>query len=601
MSLTQDSLARALAGRFRVEREIGSGGWAVVYLAEDLKHRRKVALKVLRPELASAVGGERFEREIEVVAALRHPNILPLHDSGSADGFLYFVMPFVEGDSLRRRFEREGALPIEDAIQIGREVASALAYAHASGVVHRDIKPENILLDSGHAVVSDFGIARVMQSIESGRLTGTGVSVGTPLYMSPEQVTGEPDIDHRTDIYSLGCVLYEALAGDPPYTGSNRRAIFARKLVDPLPLLRVVRDRVPEGLEAAIDRALARVPADRYRSARELSEALAAVSGAPRAGPAAPGPVRTPVPRRRTAADLAFRGIVGLGGTLVVLFLAGLVSTRAFDFRLQMPPAHTPSRTDFLVVGFRALIPSVIYGLVALALFVGAQFILRQVFGIVPKIPGMGEWTETGVTRLSGWWRRTTSRARARTVSDLFLVGTVALSALVLAPFMDLLFAVVGYDEAVLACGARSLHRAYPVAMAVLVATLGFAWFGVFRWIDVHSAGDRRVGIARGASLAWIVLLVLLTAVPWRLLWDASAERLRIDGERAYLLRETPSEYVVFEPRRHAARAIPGEPGDGTERLGAIGYLFEEPEVFASGERECTSVMDEPSNTQEAQ
>jgi serine/threonine protein kinase/Flp pilus assembly protein TadD len=285
MTLLRD----ALAGRYRIERELGRGGMAVVFLAEDLKHRRRVAIKVLRPEVAKAIGSGRFLREIEIAAQLSHPHILPLFDSGEAgkpgsrdERFLFFVMPYVEGESLRDLLTREKQLPIEDALRIAREVADALAYAHRAGVVHRDIKPENILLQAGHPVVSDFGIASALQAAAGEPLTDPGFAVGTPAYMSPEQSVGEA-VDSRSDVYSLACVLFEMLAGDPPFTGSTAQAIQARKVMDTVPRIRTVRELVPEGVERVIRTALARVPADRFSTVSEFSAALAhgAVARAP--------------------------------------------------------------------------------------------------------------------------------------------------------------------------------------------------------------------------------------------------------------------------------------------------------------------------------
>jgi len=274
MANERESLSGALADRYRVERELGRGGMATVYLAEDLKHHRKVAVKVLRAELAAALGPERFLREIEISARLHHPHILPLYDSGEAEGFLFYVMPYVEGESLRDRLTREKQLPLDDALQIACEVADALSFAHSRGVVHRDIKPENVLLESGHAVVADFGIARAISAAGSDRLTETGIAVGTPAYMSPEQAFGEQDLDGRSDIYGLGCVLYEMLGGDPPFTGSSARALLARKMVDQIPSLRTVRETVPFTVERAVRKALARVPADRFATASQFAEAL---------------------------------------------------------------------------------------------------------------------------------------------------------------------------------------------------------------------------------------------------------------------------------------------------------------------------------------
>jgi eukaryotic-like serine/threonine-protein kinase len=247
---------------------------ATVYLAEDLKHHREVAVKVLRAELAAALGPGRFLREIEISARLHHPHILPLYDSGEAEGFLFYVMPFVEGQSLRDRLTREKQLPLDDALQIAREVADALSFAHGGGVVHRDIKPENILLESGHAVVADFGIAKAISAAGGEKLTETGIAVGTPAYMSPEQAFGEEHLDGRSDIYALGCVLYEMLGGDPPFTGSSAQAILARKVVDQIPSLRTVRETVPFTVERAVRKALARAPADRFATATQFAEAL---------------------------------------------------------------------------------------------------------------------------------------------------------------------------------------------------------------------------------------------------------------------------------------------------------------------------------------
>ena len=252
---------------------------ATVYLARDAKHDRLVALKVLRPELAAVLGTERFLREIQIAARLSHPHIVPLHDSGEAGGFLYYVMPFVEGESLRDRL-RKGPLPVEAAVRLAGEVAGALAYAHAQGIVHRDIKPENILIQSGHAVVTDFGIARAVSVAGGPGLTGTGVTVGTPLYMSPEQIVGDP-VDGRSDVYSLGCVLYEMMAGSPPFSGTTSLAVLAGHASDPIPSLRRRRADVPEALERTITKALAKQPGERYDSAAALVASLE--GAAPRA------------------------------------------------------------------------------------------------------------------------------------------------------------------------------------------------------------------------------------------------------------------------------------------------------------------------------
>jgi serine/threonine-protein kinase len=252
---------------------------ATVYLATDLRHHRQIAIKVLNPELASALGPERFLREIEIAARLNHPHILALHDSGDADGFLYYVMPYVEGESLRQRLMREKQLPLNDALQITGAVASALTYAHSHGVVHRDIKPENILLSGDEAVVADFGIARAITVARGANLTATGLAVGTPTYMSPEQAAGEAQLDGRSDVYSLGCVLYEMLAGEPPFTGPTPQAIIARSLMETPRQIHRMRAGVPEALDPVIAKAMAVTAADRYASAAEFARALGLVSG----------------------------------------------------------------------------------------------------------------------------------------------------------------------------------------------------------------------------------------------------------------------------------------------------------------------------------
>jgi serine/threonine-protein kinase len=268
-------LNRALAERYQLADEIGRGGMATVYRARDLKHDRAVALKVLKPHLSATLGAERFLREIAVTARLDHAHILPLLDSGEAEGLLYYVMPYVDGESLRDRLDREKQLSLDDALLIAREVADALSYAHSHGIVHRDIKPENILLSGGHARVADFGIARAVKAAGAdSSLTETGLAIGTPIYMSPEQASGEREVDARTDVYSLGCVLYEMLSGQPPYTGVNAEAIMARKILGPLPSLRIVRDTIPPRVEAAVTKALAKVPADRFATAAEFANAL---------------------------------------------------------------------------------------------------------------------------------------------------------------------------------------------------------------------------------------------------------------------------------------------------------------------------------------
>ncbi|HEV7366545.1 MAG TPA: serine/threonine-protein kinase [Gemmatimonadales bacterium] len=277
-------LPGSLLGTYEIVRELGRGGAARVYLAHDRRHHRQVAIKVPHDEIAAILGAERFLREIRFAAQLQHPNILPLHDSGESDGVLYYVMPYIEGESLRERLKRELQLPLSDALQIAGEVADALSHSHAHGVVHRDIKPENILLSGypsrdrsatggWHALVADFGIARAIAAAGGERLTATGVILGTPEYLSPEQASGS-QLDGRSDIYSLGCVVYEMLGGEPPFTAATPGGVLARKMVDPIPSLRTIRPGVPIPVERAVYQALARLPADRFSTAQQFAAAL---------------------------------------------------------------------------------------------------------------------------------------------------------------------------------------------------------------------------------------------------------------------------------------------------------------------------------------
>jgi eukaryotic-like serine/threonine-protein kinase len=275
LSIMNARLAAALADRYRLERELGAGGMATVYLAQDLRHDRKVAIKVLKPDLAAVLGAERFLTEIRTTAALQHPHILALFDSGEADGFLFYVMPFIDGETLRAKLDRERQLGIDESVRITREVADALDYAHRHGVIHRDIKPENILLHDGRPVVADFGIALAVSAAAGGRMTETGLSLGTPHYMSPEQATAEREISARSDIYSLGCVLYEMLTGNPPHTGATAQQIIMKIVTEEAVPVTRLRRSVPAHVAAAVATALEKLPADRFTSARAFAEALA--------------------------------------------------------------------------------------------------------------------------------------------------------------------------------------------------------------------------------------------------------------------------------------------------------------------------------------
>ncbi|MDX1395026.1 MAG: protein kinase [Gemmatimonadota bacterium] len=318
-----EDLKAAFFDRYEIVREVGHGGMATVYLAWDARHGRQVAIKVLDPDVALEEGGDRFVREIGIAARLSHPHILPLHDSGRADGLLYYVMPFVEGESLQDRLSRETQLPIDEAVQIAREVAAGLDHAHREGVVHRDIKPGNILLTPAGAVVSDFGIARALEGAGAERLTRTGVAIGTPAYMSPEQSGGPGAIDGRVDQYALACVLYEMLVGEPPFTGPNPQVITARHASAPVPPLNAARGTVPEGVIEAIATALAKVPADRFADMAAFARALERGSDTPPAGTVVEtGGSRAP-PRKRFAWLTASVALAGLAALLIAVLPSG--------------------------------------------------------------------------------------------------------------------------------------------------------------------------------------------------------------------------------------------------------------------------------------
>jgi formylglycine-generating enzyme required for sulfatase activity/aminoglycoside phosphotransferase (APT) family kinase protein len=308
-----ERLARALAERYAIVRELGHGGMGAVYLATDHKLGREVAIKVLPPSTRQQLGAERFEREVQLVAQLSHPHIVPLFEAGEADGLLFYVMECIEGDSLERRLAREGPLPLDDALRIAAEVGDALQYAHERGIVHRDIKPANILLCRGHAMVTDFGIAKAVAAPAGESLTATGVSVGTPAYMSPEQAGGDKRVDARTDVYALAAVLYEMLAGQPPFSGTNAQAVFARVLADTAPPIRTVRPGIPPHVEDAIAAGLAKLSADRPPSARAFVDLLVR--------PTAERPVRGR--RTRPAAIAGAAALVAAGVWAAVALRAG--------------------------------------------------------------------------------------------------------------------------------------------------------------------------------------------------------------------------------------------------------------------------------------
>jgi hypothetical protein len=342
LSDSPDRLRAALADRYRIERELGRGGMATVYLAEDLKHDRKVALKVLKPELAAVLGAERFVVEIKTTAALQHPHILPLFDSGTADSFLYYVMPYVQGETLRDKLNRETQLGIEEAVRITREVADALDYAHRHGVIHRDIKPENILLHDGRPMVADFGIALALSAAAGGRMTETGLSLGTPHYMSPEQATAEKELSNPSDIYSLGCVLYEMLTGNPPHTGASAQQIIMKIVTEDAAPVSKLRKSVPENVAAAVAKAVERLPADRFESAAAFAHALGDPSFHTTTGTGAGAGAASPAQSRRAIVALG-----ALAAGLLVIAVWGWLRPRpappVIRYGLALPAAQAPA------------------------------------------------------------------------------------------------------------------------------------------------------------------------------------------------------------------------------------------------------------------
>lgn len=480
---------RVLAERYRIERVIGEGGMATVFLAEDLKHHRQVAVKVMRPELAATLGADRFLREVEIAAKLNHPHILPMYDSGEADGVLYYVMPMIEGESLAARLAREGELPVPVALRLGREIAEALGYAHKRGIVHRDIKPANILLHEGHALVADFGIARAAAA-EGETITRTGLAIGTPQYMSPEQATGAREVDFRTDIYALGAVLYEMLTGEPPFTGRNVQAVVARSLTETPRPLSASRAGLPVGLEALVAKALSKSPADRQPDAGTLADALGTVATG--AGPAATAvsPRAAPSTPAANGVFWAVCGGVAIAALATVAFLAG---------RWGLP----------------AWVLGVAVGLIA----IGAVMIVLTLRAEQQRRNGGGG----GMSRLFTWrttalggmgavllWAATAAFASSRRAGGVAAPAGPAATHVAVLPFQNQGDAANNYivdgitDEvrgklarvnglAVIASGSSSQFRASTLAPTAIAQQLGADYLlqGRVRWARGTAASDR--------------------------------------------------------------------------------------------------------------
>jgi hypothetical protein len=591
MTVTLERLNTYLAGRYGIEREIGRGGMATVYLAHDMRHHRHVALKVLHPELAVAIGADRFLREIEIAAGLQHPHILPLYDSGDADGALYYVMPFVEGESLKEKLDREKQLAIGEAIEIARDVADALSYAHERGVVHRDIKPANILLASNRAVVSDFGVALVVRGSGSGRLTTSGLSLGTPAYMSPEQAAADRNIDGRSDIYSLGCVLYEMLTGDPPFTGKSAEAILAKKLLQPVASTRVVREKVPALLDDATLKALARTPADRFRTGAEFARALemaAAPSGAlvvqpqpPRRGEvtgAEGAATEDPTHLQTAPAAVSMSRFLGIAAVIVVLLSAiGFLTTAVYDVKMQVPSEYTPSRFDFPIVGVRALFPVLIFMFPVVIGFMIAKYALRMLLAGLRWMSPVRRAIDQVQTRLSTTGSRLSKSIEPDNIAELSFIGIVLVSVFILSRFAPLIVSVSTStsDTSLLSESFRPLHRAYTIEMTVLIAILIVAWRRLSLYLRIRQATGVSVALARWGGLAWILALVMLTTMPWRLLWFNERPRALLNGERAYILFERDGNFVIYNAERRETLNYRADDIPAFQRLDTEGYVFE--------------------------
>jgi hypothetical protein len=580
MSDALGALTSGLEGRYRIDRELGRGGMATVYLAEDLKHRRSVAVKVILPELVSAIGLVRFLQEIEIAAGLRHPNILPLLDSGEAGGLPYYVMPLVEGDSLRDRLNREKQLPLGDALRITREVGDALAYAHGRGVIHRDITPSNIMLDSGHAVVTDFGIA-LAPSSTSDRLTAHGVSPGSPQYMSPEQAAGE-DVDARTDIYSLGCVLYEMLAGEPPFTGPGPQAILAKKLMAATPSLRVVRDSVPEHVEAAVTTALEKAPADRFPTVERLAEALE--GDGPEGRSAEEGPLTALARRPGGLLGIVAAVVAGVGALLTAI---GYVSTRVHDINLLIPVELRPSRTDFPVVGVQALVPAFIFCFVGVVVYVGLRFVWRGTALGLNRVPRVEKTLRSLQHRSTSAWQRLLRPVDATTLADAYFISGVVVAVVVLSLFRNLLADITGPESEMFSCSFRGVQYGYYMTMSLLTAGLALGWIKFFRYMRRRRALRGRAALAMWGGLAWVIIIAIVTTMPWRLLWDNDHPRALLEGERAYILMEMETELLIYRPQTRSTERIGEREARQLERLGTMGYLFEDSVAFQGELRGC--------------
>jgi serine/threonine-protein kinase len=540
-------------------RELGHGGMATVYLVRDIRHKRQVALKVLHPELGAALGTERFLREVETAAALQHPHILPVFDSGEAAGRLWYTMPYVEGESLRDRLTREVQLPVEDAVRLAREVAESLDYAHRNGVVHRDIKPENILLTEGHALVADFGIAKAVSTAGDERLTQTGTAVGTPAYMSPEQASPGTSLDGRSDVYSLGCVLYEMLSGEPPFTGPSSQAVIARHAVEPPRSLRVVRPGVPPALERAVERALAKVPADRFQTAGEFARALTL----PEATSAAP---RKPAPGRRMPAGLATLALgilIGLG--VLLAWLRARPEAGTGPKRLAVLPFQNLGRPDdeYFADGITDEVRGKLATLPGLEVIARTSSVQYKETTKSPRQIGRELGVDYLLTGTIRWDKDTSGSSKVRVSPELVQVSTA--STMWQAPFNAPLTDVFGVQADLAARVAEALGVALGAGERERLAkrpTENLAAYDVYlkgeeaagglaidlaahrRAIDYY---ERAVALDSTFALAWAQLSRALARTYWAAPTPTGATAARRAAERALALEpKLPEGYFAL-------------------------------------------------------
>ena len=439
------------------------------------------------------------------------------------------------------------------------------------------------MLDSGHAVVADFGIALIVHTIRTGRLTDSGVSPGSPLYMSPEQAVGDQPLDARSDIYSLGCVLYEMLCGDPPFKGSIPQAVLARKLIEAVPGVRVVRDTVPIYVERATTRALAKTPADRFKSADEFAQALSGETGESLVS--GRWPLYADVPE---AADVTRS--LSRSGVLVVASLAlalltsiGFFTTRVYDTMLALPAEYTPSRSDFPFVGLQALLPVLVFAFVEFVAFMALKYLWRLSHFGVRRVPGVSDTLDSWRTATTDAVQKAWTALSPTTIADSFFLGATIASVVVLMSFHELLGAIVTSNPEVLSCSHRPLHDAYTLSVTLLIMGLLFAWHRIFGYLRARAKVTGRIGASRWGSLGWTVILLLMVTMPWRLLYENAHLRVRVDGERAYVLVETESELVIYGAETGSTERYRKDEDLSLERLEADGYLFEGPTRFDDG------------------